>query len=146
MSFSYPRQIRFHETDAAGVVYFSHVLTLCHEAYEASLAEADIDLRQFFSPAGGVAVPIVHADVDFFRPLHCGDRLRILLTPQRIEASEFELRYQLLTDSLAAHSIQQPSPKLLAKACTRHVCISTHPRQRIALPTELEQWLKSLEA
>ena len=48
-AFVYTRSIRFHETDAAGVVYFANVLVLCHEAYEASLAAAGIDLGEFFS-------------------------------------------------------------------------------------------------
>jgi len=34
MAFVYGRTIRFQETDAAGVIYFSNVLVLCHEAYD----------------------------------------------------------------------------------------------------------------
>ena len=48
MAFLYTRTIRFHETDAAGVVYFANLLTLCHEAYEAALAEAGLDVKSFF--------------------------------------------------------------------------------------------------
>jgi 1,4-dihydroxy-2-naphthoyl-CoA hydrolase len=58
MAFIYSRTIHFQETDAAGVVYFANLLALCHEAYEASLAEAGVDLRQFFSSGGEVAVPV----------------------------------------------------------------------------------------
>ncbi|MEM9980588.1 MAG: acyl-CoA thioesterase, partial [Cyanobacteria bacterium P01_D01_bin.2] len=62
-SYTYRRTIRFHETDAAGVVYFANVLTLCHEAYEASLAAAGINVRVFFG-GGSLAVPVVHGSVD----------------------------------------------------------------------------------
>ena len=48
MPFEYPRTIRFADTDAAGVVYFAQILSICHEAYEASLQASGIELRQFF--------------------------------------------------------------------------------------------------
>ncbi|MDJ0549913.1 MAG: 1,4-dihydroxy-2-naphthoyl-CoA hydrolase, partial [Microcystis aeruginosa] len=33
---SYERLIYLADTDAAGVVYFAHLLSICHEAYEFS--------------------------------------------------------------------------------------------------------------
>ena len=42
MPFVYHRTIRFADTDAAGVVFFPNYLTICHEAYEESLAAAGI--------------------------------------------------------------------------------------------------------
>lgn len=159
MAFVYPHQIRFHETDGAGVVYFANVLTLCHEAYEASLAAAAIDLGQFFDPHGsgpGIAVPIVHADVDFFRPMRCGDRILIQLTPQRLKPSEFEIRYQIWPEppstqpSPAPEQAETHAPRPLAQATTRHVCIavgnasggSRRDRSRTPLSPDLDRWLQ----
>ncbi|MBD2021122.1 1,4-dihydroxy-2-naphthoyl-CoA hydrolase, partial [Leptolyngbya sp. FACHB-36] len=45
MPFVYSRTVRFSDTDAAGVVYFASALSICHEAYEASLAAVGVDLR-----------------------------------------------------------------------------------------------------
>lgn len=61
MAFIYDRTIHFSETDSAGVVYFANILTLCHEAYEASLVASGIELRSFFS-SKEIAVPITHAE------------------------------------------------------------------------------------
>lgn len=130
--FTYYRIIRFHETDAAGVVYFANILTLCHEAYEASLAAIGIDVRVFFG-GGLLAVPVVHASVDFRRPLHCGDRLAISLAPQPLDATTFEIRYHLSTTE----------QKTVATALTRHVCIDSASRQRHGLSPELVQWMQS---
>ncbi len=129
--FIYHRTIRFHETDAAGVVYFANILTLCHEAYEASLANAGINLQDFF---GGVtlAVPIVHASVDFRRPLHCGDEVAIALSPHRLNETTFEIRYCL----------SNAAEKTVATALTRHVCIDSTSRQRHPLSPDLAQWLQ----
>lgn len=129
MAFIYDRTIHFSETDAAGVVYFANVLKLCHEAYEASLVESGIALRSFFS-SKEIAVPIVHAEVDFFKSMFCGDRIMIALTPQLLKPSEFEIRYDLSEES-----------KLVGTALTRHVCISVETRSRIELSANLRQWL-----
>lgn len=140
MSFCYFRVVRFHETDAAGVVYFANLLTLCHEAYEASLAAA-VDLRQFFSGAGETAVPIVHAEADFYQPLFCGDAIAITLTPKQLSPHSFEVTY-----SVTAQRPHSP-PGLgepLAQALTRHVCISTQGRRRHPLTPDLARWIDSL--
>ncbi|MEM8612365.1 MAG: acyl-CoA thioesterase [Cyanobacteria bacterium P01_H01_bin.105] len=128
----YRRVIRFHETDAAGVVYFANILTLCHEAYETAIAATGIDIREFFGGAV-LAVPVVHASVDFRRPLYCGDEVEIALTPQALDDTTFEIRYCL----------SNAAQKTVATALTRHVCIHSTSRQRHPLSPELAQWIAS---
>ncbi len=130
MAFIYPRTVRFQDTDAAGVVYFANVLSMCHEAYEASLGAAGVDLKSFFSVAD-IALPIVHASVDFFKPMFCGDRLDIHLTARSPHADEFELDYQIFAIG---------APKPLSVAFTRHVCIHRATRSRHPLPDFLPGW------
>jgi 1,4-dihydroxy-2-naphthoyl-CoA hydrolase len=133
MTFIYQRTVRFQDTDAAGVVYFANILAMCHEAYEASLAESGVDLRSFFRGTE-VAMPIAHGDVDFFRPLFCGDRLNIHLTPNLLSDSEFSIAYAIfLADRL---------DKAVSKAETRHVCIDPITRTRRNYPAEIAHWLQ----
>ena len=132
MPFDYSRTVRFKDTDAAGVVYFANVLAMCHEACEESLASSDIDLKVFFTnPA--FAIPIVHASVDFLRPMFCGDQLLISLIAKQRSGDEFEIGYKVL---------EAVSDKVVAKAITRHVCIEPSSRTRKELPNEIIQWLK----
>lgn len=126
----YQRTVRFHDTDAAGVVYFANVLAMCHEAYEQSLTASGINLKLFFT-ASDFAIPIVHASVDFFRPMFCGDQLFIHLTPQAIGNDNFEINYIIVLEE-----------KQVAKAITKHVCINPASRSRHNLPDELIQWLQ----
>jgi len=137
VTFIYSRTVRFQDTDAAGVVYFANVLSMCHEAYEASLEAAGFDLKTFFGQAD-TAMPIVHASVDFLKPMFCGDRLQIHLTTRHLHATRFEIAYQI-------YGADEPHP-LLSKAITRHACIRTAPRSRgcIPLPPMMSQWLDSL--
>ncbi len=132
MPFTYPRTVRLSDTDAAGVAYFAKVLSMCHEAYEDSLIEAGIDLKTFLNNSS-TAIPIVHAQIDFFRPLLCGDKLLIHLAPQQLSENKFEITYQIFTVS----SSQKPR----AKANTRHVCINPTSRSRTSLPEAIIQWL-----
>lgn len=143
MPFVYDRVIRFHETDAAGVVYFARLLTLCHEAYEAALGAADIDLKAFFSAAGGVAVPIVHTEADFYQPLGCGDAIAITLTPKQLSLHSFEITYTISTQHLPP---SKHSEKPLAWALTRHVCTNLHSRRRHPLTPALVDWIEAVNA
>ncbi len=133
MLFTYNRTVHFKDTDAAGVVYFANVLSMCHEAYEASLAAAGINLKSFFNNPKA-AIPIIHASVDFLHPMFCGDKVLIHLTPQQLGEHKFEIAYQII----AASSTEQQ----LAKAITRHICIDPSTRTRTQLPEAMIQWLK----
>ena len=130
--FIYHRTVRFQDTDAAGVVYFSNGLAIAHEAYEASLQAAGVDLKAFFQGTP-VAVPIIHASVDFLRPIAVGDRLEIHLTPHQNRPTEFEIHYQIY--------LEATPDKPVIKALTRHVCIDAQTRARQELPPLLITWL-----
>lgn len=130
MSFIFKRIIYFQDTDAAGVVYFTNILAMCHEAYEESLATSGINLKVFFSNPD-VAIPIVHASVDFFYPMFCGDEIFIHLIPKQLASEKFEIAYQILAVS-----------QLIATAVTKHICIEPINRTRKAMPDEMIQWLQ----
>jgi len=133
MTFTYDRIVYFKDTDAAGVVYFANVLAICHEAYEASLAASGINLKQFFR-GSTTAIPITHADVDFYRPMFCGDRISIQLEVQQLSSQEFSIDYRICNE------LEQ----VLSKATTKHICIDPNNRTRADLPDEILHWLKAV--
>lgn len=133
---TYERTIHFQDTDAAGVVYFANILAICHEAYEASLVQKGIELRSFFGDPN-CAIPIVHASVDFFRPMFCGDIVMVHLSPVELSNSEFEIAYEIV--STAGEN------QKLARSLTRHVCIEPTCRCRQPLPEPIQKWLQTLK-
>ncbi|NJK55170.1 MAG: acyl-CoA thioesterase [Pleurocapsa sp. SU_5_0] len=133
MKFDFLRRIYLSDTDAAGVVYFAKGLEICHQAYEESLIWGGISLKQMIQE-GKIALPIVHAEIDFLRPLFCGDRIQISLVASLINDSEFAIAYQI---SPVDHLEQ-----ILVKAQTRHICINPQIRQRIDLPAMILKWLR----
>lgn len=136
MAFLFTRIIRFSDTDSAGVVYFSNVLSICHEAYEESLRVFAVDLKSFFT-SSQTAYPIVHASVDFYRPMYCGDEISISIHPQTIDECTFEIAY--LIESVSAGNT-------LAKALTRHVCIDTVVRKKQPLTLTMTDWIDSVRS
>ncbi len=132
MQFIYNRTVRFQDTDAAGVVYFANVLSMCHEAYEASLAAFNIELKLFFSNPL-IAIPIIYTSAEFRRPMYCGDLLQIEMISQQLNEHIFEINYQIVNIS--------QNPELLATAITRHICIEPKTKTKILLPEKIRQWL-----
>jgi 1,4-dihydroxy-2-naphthoyl-CoA hydrolase len=137
MAFYHQRLVQFGDTDMAGVLYFANGLRFCHEAYEASLQAASMDLRAFFLGTD-FAVPIASANIDFFQPIYCGDRLYITLTVESGRESEFTSHYQIFNDLDREH--------LVARAEMRHVCIYGKTRKRRPLPEKLQDWLRLIQA
>ena len=78
------RTVRFGDTDAAGVMHFHQLLRWCHEAYVESLERFGIPAAEIFLRPGNipaVALPIVHCEADYLRPLPSGDPWRSLWNP-----------------------------------------------------------------
>ncbi len=136
MPFNYTRTVHFADTDAAGVVFFANYLAICHEAYEESLSASGIDLKRFFSD-NGVVVPIAKSEVDYLRPLSCGDKLSVSVQGSALSDNSYEVRFEVTR--LGA------SPKCAARARTEHVCIDSSTRARKALPGPLAAWVKGAQ-
>jgi 1,4-dihydroxy-2-naphthoyl-CoA hydrolase len=129
------RVVRFGETDAASVMHFHHLLRWCHEAYEESLERFGIDAAEIFPrpvniPA--VALPIVHCEADYLRPLACGDPLAIALDPRQRNEGSFEVTYRFRSDGTET-----------ARALSRHQAIDPVTRRATELPSAILRWLRA---
>jgi 1,4-dihydroxy-2-naphthoyl-CoA hydrolase len=133
MPFVYHRTIRFADTDAAGVVFFPNYLAICHEAYEESLAASGIELKTFFREHN-VVVPVSKSQAEYLRPLTCGDKISVTLTPAPLGADGYAIDYEV-------HRLGGPA-KLAARLHTEHICISSVSRDRRNRPTAITAWLK----
>jgi 1,4-dihydroxy-2-naphthoyl-CoA hydrolase len=144
MSFSYEYIVEFRDTDAAGVVYFASILSICHVAYEASLIQSGIDLKVFVNNPE-FAVPIFHVSADFLKPLYCGDRVIIKLTPKQLDNCRFEVGYEIepIDRKLLVSKTSSTNEKnsVFATAISRHVVINPQTRKRTKLSESIANWL-----
>lgn len=132
MPFAYSRTVHFPDTDAAGVVFFARYLSMCHEAYEEALAAAGVPLGSFFADHG-VVVPVSKSEASYLRPLMCGDKLRIEVTPSLLSQNSYALDYVIWKTGAAE--------KRAAVVRTEHVCISSKTRERLPLPANVLAWV-----
>ena len=133
MSTPYERTIRFADVDGAGFVYFSNYLSICHEAYEASVAAAGLELREFFA-THRLLVPIAKCQSQFLGPLQSGNRVRVEFTKSMTGPDSFTLNYRVINVSAG--------DKLVAIAFTDHVSIDLQTLERKPLPPVFVNWLK----
>jgi 1,4-dihydroxy-2-naphthoyl-CoA hydrolase len=127
-----PYRVRLADTDAAGVVYFAHLLQMCHTAYEEVLINQGINLQEYLTQ-GTIALPIIHGEIDCLRPIYWGDQVLIALTPQFLSDTELLIGYELTADA--------EFREILARGKTRHVCINPSTRKRLPFPPEIKQSL-----
>lgn len=129
--FTYQITIKLHETDAAGLLFFSHQFKLMHDAYEALLESWGLGFaillleKDYF-------LPIVHAESDFKAPLFVGDRITIEMKIAQIGSSSFTFAYTL----------RDEKKKIVGTGKTVHVTIDKKTRTKIPLPTAIRATLK----
>lgn len=127
-----PYRVRLADTDAAGVVYFAHLLHICHTAYEEVLITRNVNLQEYLKQ-GTIALPIIHGEIDCLRPIYWGDLVLITLTPQFLSETELVITYELTAEA--------EIEKVLAKGETKHVCINPQTRQRFPFPNQFREAL-----
>ncbi len=130
--------VRFGETDAAGVMHFHNLFRWCHEAWEESLERYGVHSSDVF-PDGiykevnlKVALPIVHCKADFLLPIKAGDHLEIILCPEKIDNSSFQVQSKF-----------QREGQSVALALIRHLAIDFDTRKRSNLPENITLWLEA---
>ena len=89
------RVVRFGDTDAAGVMHFHQLFRWCHESWEESLESYGLNPAEIFPGSRKsevtpeVALPIIHCQADFRRPIHTGEALVVELRPERLNPNSF---------------------------------------------------------
>jgi len=135
VTFEHPHTVRFHETDRAGIIYFSRVFEYCHFAFEELLSAVFGSVEEVFA-RGSWGMPLVHAEADYARPCRLGDRLVIEL---RVE----ELRGRSIAFAYRVRGADDPDD-LRAMACFVHAFVDLASFKARAAPAELAAGLERL--
>lgn len=94
--FAHAFEVRLHDTDGAGVLFFAHLFRHAHDAYESLMTAAGFPLQGLIR--NGTTLPIVHAEADYQAPMHQGDRIRVTVTVAEIRRRSFSLDYRFLDE------------------------------------------------
>ncbi len=128
--FTYKTQIRLHDTDAAGILFFAHQFSIIHDAYEQLLEKLGFSFSTMLKERS-YFLPIVHAESDYKSPLFVGDKITIRITVDTIGETSFSFLY----------SIHNQKNVLVGSAKTVHVTIDKKKRTKISLPKEIRTGL-----
>jgi 1,4-dihydroxy-2-naphthoyl-CoA hydrolase len=127
--FTYKTQIRLHDTDAAGIIFFANQFKIIHDAYELLLEEFGFSFPEMFK-GGKYFLPIVHAESDYKARLGVGEKIEISIRVGHIGETSFSFEY-------AIHR----GKTLVGTAKTVHVTINQKKGTKIALPDSLRKAL-----
>ena len=132
------RIVRFGDTDAAGVIHFYNLLGWSHEAWEESLQVFGLKAIDIFPSLVDIkslipiALPIVHCEADFMAPIRIEDHLEIELSPLRLDAGCFQVKYGF-----------KKGKNIVAHSLIRHRAIHTELRHPCDLPEQIDRWLEA---
>jgi len=133
--FTYQTKIKLHETDAAGLLFFSNQFKIIHDAYEGLLEHIGFGFAQLIRE-GKFFLPIVHSESDFKLPLFVGDLIEIHVLVEKVGKTSFTLFYKLL----------DTSQNVVGTAQTVHVTINSEKHKKIPLPSDLRSKLEQILA
>ncbi|MGE0266911.1 MAG: acyl-CoA thioesterase [Candidatus Omnitrophota bacterium] len=131
--YSYQTKIKLHETDAAGLLFFSNQFKLIHDAYESLLETIGFGFAELLKNKT-YFLPIVHAASDFKAPLFVGDIIKITVTVENIGTTSFTFGYR----------ITNTKNILVGTAKTVHVTMDKASQKKIALPADMRDKIREL--
>ena len=130
--YTYQTTIRLHHTDAAGVVFFSNLFVIAHDAYE-SFLESHMPLSTLLTD-GTYIIPIVHAEADYLLPLPLSETIRVELSLEQTGTSSFNLGYVIKNSKM----------ETAVRLKTIHAVQLKDGRKSIPIPEPLRDALETL--
>lgn len=124
-------QVRMHDSDMAGILYFPRQFRFAHDALEDFVESFGYTFDQIFREENFVFV-IVHAESDYLGTLRVGDKLEVHLTISAIGNSSFTVSYR----------IYGKENKLMGTAQTIHVTLDSATRKKIPIPEHFRKLLE----
>lgn len=124
----YQTKIKLHETDAAGLLFFSRQFEIIHDAYESLLEKMGFGFAVLIRKKT-YFLPIVHAEADYKRPLFVGDLITVEVSISEVGRSSFTFSYQ----------IKNSKKQIVGTAKTIHVTIDKKKRKAIPLPKNFRE-------
>ena len=125
--------VKLHDTDAAGVVFFANYFRIAHTAFEAFMKSIGCGVDYMIRSADFLIL-IVHAEADYKRPFLLGDTVSISVEAAGTGATSFVLTY-LMRDS-AGH--------VRVTVRTAHVAIDKKTGEKILLPEKVRNGIQSI--
>lgn len=128
-NFTIQIQIKFHQADPAGIMYFAQIFTIAHDAFELFIQKAGFSWNQWFNE-NKYLIPIRHAESDYKRPFRAGEYYVVDVAVATFSESSFQMMY-----------IFKQNDHVHAVVKMVHTCLDKNTFQKLALPSEIKDKL-----
>ncbi|QGU32464.1 acyl-CoA thioesterase [Thermochromatium tepidum] len=128
--FHYAFQVRLHDTDAAGRLFFAHLFRYAQDALEALMEDIGYPIHAMIRD-GEILLPLTHAEADYRHPMRHGDRIRVEVQVEDLRRRSFAIGYRFLSEA----------GEELATARTIHVLVTDEVHVGESLPEALRAGL-----
>lgn len=132
--YTYKTVIKLHDTDAAGILFFSHQFEIVHDAYESLLDKHGVGFPVLILKKN-YFLPIVHAESDYKAPLFVGDRITVEVKLAHVGTTSFTFAYRLLNQK----------NQVVGTARTVHVTVNKKTKKKIPLPAEMRRAIEKIK-
>lgn len=133
MSTPYSCLIPFHLTDTVGILFFGHVFSLAHQAYEHFIIQqVDCPWGTWFQNPDWM-VPIKQTEAHYMRPLLAGQECTIGILLTTLSSCSFTLTASFTQQQVLACQVK-----------TVHVFCNRSSKQKMPIPSDLASRLKQL--
>lgn len=126
MTFLFNTKIKLYQTDAAGILFYSHIFTIAHDAYDVFLDKIGFTISDILNHSD-YRLPYIHAEADYFFPLTAGDAIQIRLNVERIGTTSYTIIYSFFDNN----------EKLAAFVKTVHVVTDKKSKKKMKIPEDL---------
>lgn len=119
-------QIKFHQADPAGIMYFAQIFTLAHDTFELFIQKAGYSWTEWFQE-NKYLIPIRHAESDFQRPFLAGAYYDVDVVVAQISKSSFQMHYTF-----------KQTNHIHAVVKMVHTCLDKKSFQKIEIPGDMK--------
>ncbi|MGA1790892.1 MAG: acyl-CoA thioesterase [bacterium] len=121
--------IKLYQTDAAGILFFSRLFEVVHDAYQDFLDKAQFGISEILKNRDFLT-PVIHAEADYKMPLEAGDAIEVRINIGEIGRSSYTLLYDILKNNQIAGQV-----KII------HVSVDRRSGKKIGIPERLKDIL-----
>ncbi|MDY6838526.1 MAG: thioesterase family protein [Thermodesulfobacteriota bacterium] len=125
-------RVKFHDADAAGILFFANHFKIAHGAYEDFMKSIGCGLDVIIRDAQ-YSLPIVHAEADYRSPLVLGEAFTLSLSAEMGDTS-FTLVYVF----------RNKKGRVATRLKTVHVSVDKVTGEKIPLPENIRKGLAGI--
>lgn len=133
LMFIYKSKVKLHHTDAVGLLFFSSVFTIIHDAYEAFLDSFGLNIGTILKE-GKYMLPIIRTEAEYKKPQFVGDEMEIKLHCEKLGKTSYTISYDIIDEVGESACI----------AKTVNVVLDSATREITKIPKPLREALKTL--